>query len=60
MRFYLFALPIMLIVGSFSWLYLSRNFQEIEPLTRVFISVGAIVVSGVISYFLFPKNEEPK
>jgi len=47
----------MFIVGGFSWMMLSKNFQEVPPNSRVLITIGAMIVSGGISFFLFPKNE---
>ena len=51
----------MLLVGGI-WLdeideKLHRKFRR---LTRLAIIVGAMIVSGVISYFLFPKDEGEK
>ena len=37
---------------------LNKNHQEVPPLSRIWITLGAMGVSGVISYFLFPKNED--
>lgn len=55
-----FIIPIILIVGSFSWLMLSKNYQEVPPTSRMYITIGAMIVSGGISFFLFPKNEGEK
>lgn len=60
MKAFKFIIPIMFIVGSFAWLMLSKDYQEVPPVTRMFITIGAMIVSGVISYFLFPKNEGEK
>lgn len=58
MRVFKFAVPMMLIVGSVAWFMLNRNFQDVPGESRVMITVGAMVLSGIISLFLFPKNEE--
>ena len=52
-----FVIPIMLLVGGFGWMKLTKEFQEVPELTRLAIIIGAMIVSGVISYFLFPKDE---
>ncbi|KXH80760.1 hypothetical protein [Sporosarcina sp. HYO08] len=58
MRAFKFMIPIMLIVGSFSWMMLNKNYQEVPETSRLYITIGAVVVSGVISYFLFPNEEK--
>ncbi|MER2091095.1 MAG: histidine kinase [Sporosarcina sp.] len=58
MRAFKFVIPIMLLVGGFGWMKLTKDFQEVPELSRLFIITGAMIVSGVISYFLFPKNED--
>ncbi len=60
MRAFKFVIPIMIIVAWASWLMLSKNFTDVPEQTRLYITIGAVVVSGVISYFLFPENEEPR
>jgi hypothetical protein len=37
---------------------LHNNFQEVPGMTRIWITVGAAILSGVIALFLFPKNED--
>ncbi|WP_432362264.1 histidine kinase [Sporosarcina sp. UB5] len=58
MRIFKFAVPIALLVAGVSWYMLHKNFQEVPGTSRVWITIGAAVLSGVISHFLFPKNEE--
>lgn len=60
MRAFKFVIPIMIIVAWASWLMLSKNFTDVPEQTRLYITIGAVVVSGVISYFLFPENEKPR
>lgn len=60
LRAFKFVIPIMLIVGTFSWMKLNKEFQDVPETSRVLITLGAVVVSGIISYFLFPKNEGEK
>lgn len=57
LRAFKFVVPIMIIVAWASWAMLSRNHTDVPADTRVLITLGAVVVSGIISYFLFPKNE---
>lgn len=59
-RFFKFVVPIMMIVAWASWFMLNRNHTEVPGTSRVFITIGAVIVSGIISYFLFPKNEDKK
>lgn len=55
-----FVIPIMLLVGGFGWMKLTKEYQEVPELTRLAIIIGAMIISGVISYFLFPKDEGEK
>lgn len=48
----------MLIVAWASWAMLSKNHSEVPETTRVYITIGAVIGSGIISYFLFPRNDE--
>ncbi|MHA6259157.1 histidine kinase [Sporosarcina sp. CAU 1771] len=57
MRGLKYVIPIMILVMGTSWVMLSRNHQEVSDVARVLITIGATIVSGVISYFLFPKEE---
>ena len=50
----------MIIVAWASWAMLNKDHSDVPETTRLFITIGAVVISGVISYFLFPANEEPK
>ena len=52
-----FVVPIMLIVAPVSWIMLNKYHTEVPELSRVFITIGAVVVSGIIAYFLFPRHE---
>lgn len=60
LRAFKFVIPIMIIVAWASWALLGKNHTEVPETTRLYITIGAVIVSGVISYFLFPTNEEPK
>ncbi len=55
----MFILPIMFIVGSFSWYILNKDHQEVPPTTRMWLSIAAMFLSGILAFFLFPKNEMP-
>lgn len=57
MRAFKFVIPIMAIVAWASWALLNRSYSEVPETTRIYITIGAVLVSGVISYFLFPEEE---
>ncbi|MFD1929708.1 histidine kinase [Sporosarcina siberiensis] len=50
-------IPVVLIVGIYSWMKMEKDFAEVPETSRILITIGAVIVSGIISYFLFPKNE---
>lgn len=50
----------MMVVGIASIWMLQTGYSEIDLTIRLFITFGAVVFSGIISYFLFPENEENK
>jgi len=60
LRAFKFVIPVMLLVGGFGWMKLTKEYQEVPELTRLAIIIGAMILSGVISYFLFPKDEGEK
>lgn len=53
-------IPIMIIVAWASWAILSRSYSDVPETTRIYITIGAVLGSGVISYFLFPEDEEKR
>ncbi|GIN61901.1 hypothetical protein J27TS8_18940 [Robertmurraya siralis] len=55
-----FIVPIMVIVGIASIYMLQTGYSEIDLSIRMLITFGAVIFSGIISYFLFPENEENK
>lgn len=50
----------MLIVGIAAMWMLNVGYSEIQMPIRIFIAVGAVLLSGVISFFLFPESEQRK
>ena len=56
----MYIIPIMMIVGTVSIMMLNNSHEAVPPMSRIYITLGAMVVSGVLSYFLFPKDEENK
>jgi len=60
LRIFKFAVPIALLVAGISWWMLHKNHQEVPGMSRVWITVGAAILSGMIAHFLFPKNEDKK
>ncbi|MGM9919844.1 MAG: histidine kinase [Bhargavaea sp.] len=53
-----FAIPLMLIVAGLAWWYLNKEFQDVPGTHRMYITIGAGLLSGVISWFLFPEEPE--
>ncbi len=37
---------------------LNKSHQGVPPMSRIYITLGAMAVSGILTYFLFPKDEE--
>jgi hypothetical protein len=44
-------------VGFIALWMLNTGYSDIALAIRVLIALGAVLLSGVISYFLFPENE---
>ncbi|MGD6802930.1 histidine kinase [Rossellomorea vietnamensis] len=51
------AISVSILVFILALWFLSGNYSEIEQLTRILIALGGTILSGVITYFLFPENE---
>ncbi len=52
-------LPIMILVAAAAMWMLNKDYQQIDMSVRMMIAIGAALLSGVISYFLFkPEKEE--
>ncbi|MEQ2525226.1 histidine kinase [Robertmurraya yapensis] len=51
-------MPIMIIVGIAAFWMLDTGYSEISSSIQLIITLGAVVLSGIISYFLFPENEK--
>jgi hypothetical protein len=47
------TIPIMIIVFVLAMWMLDKDYSEINMMTRIIISVGAGIFSGLISFFLF-------
>jgi|tagenome__1003787_1003787.scaffolds.fasta_scaffold17825537_2 hypothetical protein len=47
------TIPIMIIVVVIAMWMLEKDYSEINIMTRIMISVGAGIFSGLISFFLF-------
>ncbi|RIW35089.1 histidine kinase [Bacillus salacetis] len=54
------VIPVSILVFILSLWFLSRSYGEIEQSARILISIGGMLVSGVITYFLFPEDEKVK
>ncbi|WP_244933582.1 histidine kinase [Neobacillus mesonae] len=55
-----YVIPIMIVVMAVALWMLNEEYSNIQLGIRLLISIGASLLSGVISYFLFPENEEKK
>lgn len=51
-----FVLPISLGVTIASYVMLANKFQEVASRDRIFLVIGAAILTAVISYFLFPQE----
>jgi hypothetical protein len=47
----------MIVVGIVALWMLNTGYSEIDFIVRLVIAIGAVILSGVISYFLFPEHE---
>jgi hypothetical protein len=52
------VIPVSILVFLLALWFLSNNYSEIDQLTRILLSIGGMLVSGIITYFLFPENEK--
>ena len=59
MKRFKFVIPIMVVVAVLSLWYLGKEYSEIPLTTRILITAGGSVVSGIISYFML-KNDVHK
>ncbi|MEG0259547.1 MAG: hypothetical protein RR595_02945 [Lysinibacillus sp.] len=53
-----FVIPVMVIVTMSAIFMLERFYPEVPGTDRIFITIGATLISGVIAYFLFPQQGE--
>lgn len=53
-----FVVPIMVIVAVTAIYIINKEYNTIPELHKVLIISGATFFSGVISYFLFPNDDE--
>ncbi|MCH1624492.1 histidine kinase [Fredinandcohnia quinoae] len=51
------VIPVSIMVGLIAMWMLNKDFAEIDLSIRLLIAMGATLLSGVITYFLFPKGE---
>ena len=51
-----FVLPISLGVAIASYIMLANNYQAVPDRNRIFIVIGAFLLTAVLSYFLFPQE----
>ena len=55
-----FVIPIMVIVAISAPYMMNTYYAEVPNSNRVFITIGATLLSGVLAYFLFPQEGENK
>ncbi|MBP2241028.1 heme/copper-type cytochrome/quinol oxidase subunit 4 [Cytobacillus eiseniae] len=53
-----FVIPIMIVVAILAIWMLNKDYAEIDFQIRLVIALGAALLSGVISYFLFAFDKE--
>ena len=51
-----FVLPLSLGVAIAANIMLVNNYQEVPDQSRIYIVIGAALLTAVISYFLFPQD----
>lgn len=51
-----FVLPLSLGVAIASYIMLANNYQEVGDRDRLLIVIGALLLTGIIAYFLFPQD----
>lgn len=55
-----FVIPIMVIVALSAVFMINEYYAEVPNVNRLFIIIGATLLSGVLAYFLFPQEGENK
>ncbi|HJH10350.1 MAG TPA: hypothetical protein K8V30_01435 [Metalysinibacillus jejuensis] len=53
-----FVIPMMVIVAATAFYMLGEFHPLVESQERTWIIIGATIVAGIISYFLFPQASE--
>ena len=53
-------IPIVILVAVASNWMLGKYYSEIELGSRIMLIIGGTLLSGVVSFFLFKEDEEPK
>lgn len=51
-----FVLPLSLGVAIASYIMLVNNYEEVGDRDRILIVIGAMILTAIISYFLFPQE----
>lgn len=54
---YKFVVPVMVIVSFTANYMINKEYSTIPVFHKVLIITGATLFSGIISYFLFPKDD---
>ncbi|MFI8684422.1 histidine kinase [Rossellomorea sp. NPDC077527] len=53
-------IPIMILVAVASYWMLGKYYSEIEFGSKIMLTIGGTLLSGVISFFLFKEDEGPQ
>lgn len=59
-RRFKFVIPAMVVVGIASAYMLINKYSGVPTTNKVLIVTGAVLLSGVLAYFLFPTDDESK
>ncbi|TMU84990.1 histidine kinase [Bacillus sp. BHET2] len=54
------VIPIMIIVALAANWMLGKQYAEIPPGSKAMLIIGGALLSGVISFFLFKEDKDPK
>jgi hypothetical protein len=56
MKRFKFIIPIMIVVLVLAIWYLNKEYTEVPMSSRIMISIGGSILSGIISFFLLKKD----
>jgi len=56
MKRFKFIIPIMIVVVVLAMWYINKEYPEVPMSSRIMISIGGSILSGIISFFLLKKD----